>query len=551
METQVITEKQRLARLDFIGIEDGHKAALTEVWPLLEGKLDGILDKFYAHLSAYPALQGHLGGDGKIDYLKKAQQAHWQLLFGGKFGEDYFGRAVAIGNAHQRIGLEPRWYVAGYAIVLGDLISIVRGAGKRKNIDLMCEAVIRAVMLDMELAISVYIEAGDKLLREELQGLAATLDAEVRGAVDNIVQQTGALDTSSAEMTGATGRVETASASVAGASEEATTSVETIAAATEELSTSVQEVARQMESTNAAITEVTGEAQQIAGVVSGLNEEVQRIGSIVDLIRDVADQTNLLALNATIEAARAGEAGKGFAVVAGEVKALAAQTGKATQDIADQVARVQTQTGNAVSGIERIGDTVNRLQAIAAEVDAVLKDQGKATTEIAENVQQTASGTREVSGRISEVATEMSRLQEMANGLRGVADGLNGATSNLQEKVAQTIHSLRNHEGMSRRDEPRVTPQPPLASRIDCASGAIDTELFDLNETGCRVARGKGLATATDIVVHIPGLPVPQPAIAERVDDDAVFLKFRGDETARTALRGYLGTKLGGQTAAA
>ena len=121
METQVITEKQRLARLDFIGIEDGHKAALTEVWPLLEGKLDGILDKFYAHLSAYPALQGHLGGDGKIDYLKKAQQAHWQLLFGGKFGEDYFGRAVAIGNAHQRIGLEPRWYVAGYAIVLGDL----------------------------------------------------------------------------------------------------------------------------------------------------------------------------------------------------------------------------------------------------------------------------------------------------------------------------------------------------------------------------------------------------------------------------------------------
>jgi len=552
MDVQVISEKQRLARLDFIGLEEVHAKALAGIWPVLEGHLDGILNKFYGHLTNFPQLQPLLAGDGKIEHLKNAQRSHWQLLFGGGFGPEYFGRAVAIGTTHQRIGLEPRWYVAAYAIVLGDLLSIVRANSKKsKDTETVVEAVIRAVMLDMELAVSVYIEAGEKLVREELQGLAATLDAEVRSSVGSIVDHAKELDTSANTMSGATGRVEQASTSVASASEEATTSVETIAAAAEELSTSVSEVSRQMESTNTAITEVTEESQQIAGVISGLNEEVQRIGSIVDLIRDVADQTNLLALNATIEAARAGEAGKGFAVVASEVKALAAQTGKATQDIADQVARVQAETGNAVSGIERIGDTVGRLQTIAAEVDAVLRDQGKATTEIAENVQQTASGTREVSGRISEVATEMSQLQEMSNSLLTVAQGLGTSTTALEEKVAATIHSLRNHDGMSRRDEPRVHPETVIESTIQSDSGTISAQVHDISETGCRVERGHGLATATGITVQIPGVAAPQPAVVERVDDTAVFLKFNGDEAADIALRNFVSSRLTAATTAA
>ncbi len=224
MDVQEITHMEREARLDFIGMSGAHRAALQSVWPAIEASLDGILDRFYGHLSGFSELGGLLEGDSKIARLKKAQADHWRGLFSGAFGEDYFGRAVAIGTAHHRIGLEPRWYVAGYAIVLGELMSIVRGAAKRKDGDQVCEAVIRAVLLDMELAISVYIVAGGKQLKTELQGLAGTLDAEVSSVVGSIVANAKELNVSADSMYGATGRVETASSSVAGASEEATTS---------------------------------------------------------------------------------------------------------------------------------------------------------------------------------------------------------------------------------------------------------------------------------------------------------------------------------------
>ena len=92
-----------------------------------------------------------------------------------------------------------------------------------------------------------------------------------------------------------------------------------------------------------------------------LSAAAQKIGEVVRLINNIAGQTNLLALNATIEAARAGEAGKGFAVVASEVKNLATQTARATEDISAQVAAMQGSTGDAVAAIERIDQTIGRM----------------------------------------------------------------------------------------------------------------------------------------------------------------------------------------------
>lgn len=440
----------RDARLAFIGITPEHGDALAALWPSLEGELTPLLDRFYEHLAKYKELKPLLGGPEKIATLKQAQASHWERLFAGDFGEDYFERAVTIGNVHQRIGLEPRWYVSAYAIVLGDLLAIVRKSTKRKSIDVTVEAATKAVMLDMELAVSVYIEAGDRVLQERLSSLADGLDKDVAGAVETVVGQVDDIDTASGELGQAATKIEGASSSVASASEEASASIGTVAAASEELATSVQEVGRQMSETHQAVQRVTDEASHIGEAMSGLSTEVQQIGNIVDLIRDVADQTNLLALNATIEAARAGEAGKGFAVVASEVKALASQTGKATQEISDQVTRVQQQTAGASEGITRITNVISQLEEIAQQVEAAIGEQGAATNEIAGSVQQTATGTKEVSGSIANVAAEITAMSAMATRLQEVSSGLRGATTQLRDRVQTTVEDLRQGDQQTR-----------------------------------------------------------------------------------------------------
>ena len=43
-------------------------------------------------------------------------------IFGDGLTDDYMKRAVGVGQVHARIGLEPKWYVGGYALILEEMI---------------------------------------------------------------------------------------------------------------------------------------------------------------------------------------------------------------------------------------------------------------------------------------------------------------------------------------------------------------------------------------------------------------------------------------------
>jgi hypothetical protein len=44
-------------------------------------------------------------------------------LFGGNFNSSYFDRTLQIGKAHARIGLDPHWYIGGYAKMLVQFVN--------------------------------------------------------------------------------------------------------------------------------------------------------------------------------------------------------------------------------------------------------------------------------------------------------------------------------------------------------------------------------------------------------------------------------------------
>lgn len=436
----------REIRMRFMRIDARTGELLREFWKVVEPALPGILEGFYQHLTREPQLSRMVGND--IPRLKAAQGSHWGRLFNGRFDHEYMHGVRTIGLIHNKIGLEPRWYIGGYNFVLGQLaaLAVRHYRWKSAHLSAVLTALNCAVMLDMDLAISVYQEAMLAERQKQQDKITAAIqdfDGRMKIVLKTIGDSAASLQ-SAANVLAANAEESTRqSTTVAVASEEASANVQAVASATEELTSSVKEISRQVSESTRITGKAVEQASQSSATMHGLAETAQRIGAVIELINTIAGQTNLLALNATIEAARAGEAGRGFAVVASEVKALAEQTAKATDEISQQILAIQTATKQSVGSIQEIGATIASVNEIATAVAAAVEEQGMATAEIARNIQEAARGTQAVSSNISGVSQAAGATGQTAEQLLSSANELTQQSGMLRTSVESFFAAIR------------------------------------------------------------------------------------------------------------
>lgn len=110
------------SQLRFFRIDEDCIASLKGFRKAAEKHLAGILDRFYAHLSATPEAAPFIGAPGLIDRLKKLQAKHWMKICDGQFDESYRNDVRAIGLAHARIGVPPTLFLGGYSFIGAELL---------------------------------------------------------------------------------------------------------------------------------------------------------------------------------------------------------------------------------------------------------------------------------------------------------------------------------------------------------------------------------------------------------------------------------------------
>ncbi|WP_343052423.1 globin-coupled sensor protein [Pseudochelatococcus contaminans] len=436
-------------RLAFAKITEQTKADLRSVWPVIKGHLPGILSRFYDHLVTYPHLRQMIGP--LRERLSAAQLKHWQRIFFGAFDDEYCERALKIGEAHYRIGLEPRWYIGGYQLVLNELHAVISDNARwnRKVAVARAEAVTKALMLDLDLALSTYhaiVLDNEKKRMERTEAAIHDFQGIVLGVLGHVRENGEGLRDASGRLDHVVIQVSQNSDVAASAARDTAHSVSEIASATEELSQSIAEVSGQISSAATSVTTTVRLMDEARNDIGNLTDAAKQIGEIVTLIQSIAAQTNLLALNATIEAARAGEAGKGFAVVASEVKELASKTSHATEEIARQIGSIQAATHSTASVTRNISDAMSQVDQITAAIAATARQQGAATEEISRSVTRVAGGAQALSETVAQVSHAMTETRQTSDVLTGASGAVTDQMTVLDKEIHRFFAILRSND---------------------------------------------------------------------------------------------------------
>src|SRR5947209_39816 len=438
-------------RLRFNMIDSETVAVLREAKPFILAELPLVLDGFYDHVGKFAETAKFFRSRDHMMHAKKMQLQHWTIIMDGRFDPTYEASVTKIGEVHNKLGLEPRWYIGGYNALVSGLVNAIadrmpvgrfdRNAIKRKAA--LQTAVIKAAMLDMDLAIAVYIDAGRRDRRAILEQLAGDFEKSIGSVVNIVASAATELQAAAQTMTSSASEAATKSLTVDTASRDASSNVQSVAAATEQLTGSIREISRQVNESARTAAEAARDADQTAEKMRRLSEGAQKIGTVIDLINNIAGQTNLLALNATIEAARAGEAGRGFAVVASEVKSLAEQTAKATAEIAGQVGEIQSATSESVEAIGGITNVIKTMSNISTAIAAAVEQQGAATSEISRSVQLASKSTGDVSVNISAITQSSGETGAAASQVLGAASELSRQSAQLRAEVDKFLVTVR------------------------------------------------------------------------------------------------------------
>lgn len=433
---------ENLERLKFAKLGEKDQHALKIFYPVLEKKFSKITDAFYEHLFSYPQLKNFFRSDAILNHVKEAQKNHWLHLFEGSFDEEFFKKSQEIGRIHEKIGLEPRWYIGGYAFALCQIIPDVVAEYRwhpQKMIDQL-QSLIKAVCIDMDVALSVYVEKGeDSALKTAMSQMSDSLDQALQSAVGKIVTLSDDMSHQSKIMESSVKTVVQQMDFARSSSYQTKENVDNVSSSSQQLLSAVQEISSQMNRSTTMMSDALHQSRAAGEVMHHLAQGATKIGEVVKLINDISNQTNLLALNATIEAARAGEAGKGFAVVAAEVKSLATQTSKATGDIANQVRFIQEATQNSVAAIDIILKTIEDMNQVSNIIASAVEEQNASTQEISRNISHAASDCTEVLQNVNRVHDEMTQTSQVSNLVQTKCQDVNTQIVDLKNTLVEIL----------------------------------------------------------------------------------------------------------------
>ncbi|OSM00215.1 protoglobin domain-containing protein [Magnetofaba australis] len=489
-------------RKRFVGFTSADAEALRAMRKLVEKHAEQIVDLFYERIGAFGEVNQLIAASGSnVDRLKTVQRQYLLELFGGDYGMDYFLRRWRIGLIHNKVGLDPQWYLGGYSLYRQLLTPIVlkKWGDKPKKAAAMLAALDKILALDSELAMGSYIDCmvadlqslnvSKTEIEDQVTNLSAFINSVAQGdlsqrlelmtkghddlgrlggnmnaMVDQLAGITRGITDTSEAIVGSLEKVRRAvadqssgAAQQAAAVNETTSTLEEIRATSNQTLEKATSMGASAEQTrNAAdrglklveeningMQSIRSKVEAIAETILALSKKTQQIGEITNVVAGLAQHSKMLALNASIEAAKAGDSGKGFAVVASEVKDLAEQSEESTTQVQRILMEIQHATDRAVMVTEEGAKGMDQGMSLMERMGEVVRELQEVVHQSARSSQQIVAAVRQEAVGIDQVSTAMGEINQVTGQFVTATDRTSEASNELNLLAEQLRNMAR------------------------------------------------------------------------------------------------------------